>query len=475
MTQNTWEQAGDGAQRAATTAVNATTTSTMPQDTPALERSLGTKPVLPLFLRYASVSLLGVIAQIAMVVSEGIVVGNGIGGHGLACMSIVMTFEIVNLSFGSSFGQGFWFTFLTALAVATVFFIFTPVIVPHIGATPDILDDTIVAVRIFMVGYPFCITGQMLCQMLRQDERPGLASAIQTAGSVVAATWLVVSVFVFKLGVAGAAAYYAISTGLWFLAIIPFLKRPAQARGAGQKGDRGLLALHEGGVFSIRLSDIAVKPRLMREVCAYGCPIFLVQISSAIYVAFMNGTLGAGGDSEGVASFAVINSYFMYTLNIVCMALAYALQPIAAYNCGAGHRKRLAQLMVDALVVEVVSIGILSTLTSLAAPALCLVFSGGSPGLAEMSAGHVRIVLMLCALGFSSQILSAYFESVGSTARAVVFGVMRYVMFAVPLIALIHATAGADYIWWALPIADGLTFIPVVIVAALEARRLLRS
>ena len=120
-----------------------------------------------------------------------------------------------------AFGQGFWFTFLTALAVATVFFIFTPVIVPHIGATPDILDDTIVAVRIFMVGYPFCITGQMLCQMLRQDERPGLASAIQTAGSVVAATWLVVSVFVFKLGVAGAAAYYAISTGLWFLAIIP--------------------------------------------------------------------------------------------------------------------------------------------------------------------------------------------------------------------------------------------------------------
>ncbi|MDY2777822.1 MAG: MATE family efflux transporter, partial [Collinsella sp.] len=443
----------------------------------AAERALGTKPILPLFLQYAGISLLGVLAQIAMVVSEGVVVGNGIGARGLACMSVVMTFEIINLSFGSSFGQGvstvcgnllgagdeegarrafgqgFWLTFLTACTVAASFFVFTPVIIPHIGATPDIFDDTVVAVRIFMVGYPFCITGQMLCQMLRQDEHPGLASGIQTFGSVVAATWLVVSVFVLKLGIAGAAAYYAISTALWFLAIWPFLGRR--------------------GTFYIKLSDIGFTPKFAIQVCRYGCPIFLVQISSAVYVAFMNGSLGAGGDTECVASFAIINSYFMYTLNIVCMALAYALQPIVAYNMGACHNKRLAQLMVDSIVVEVLIIGVISLMTSTFAPQLCLVFTGGDAGLAEMSAGHVRIVLMFCALGFTGQMMSAYFESIGSTWRALLFGIMRYALFAVPIIAVINSVAGMDHVWWALPIADVLTFAITVAWAAFERRALL--
>lgn len=451
------------------------------QDASATSRALGTKPILPLFLRYSLISLVGVLAQIAMVVSEGVVVGNGIGPVGLACMSVVMTFEIVNLALGSSlgqgvsavcgnllgagdeagarkaFGQGFWFTFLLASTVAGTFFVLTPAIVPMIGATPEILDNCIVAVRIFMVGYPFCITGQMLCQMLRQDEHPGLASAIQTVGSVVAATWLVVSVFVLKLGVAGAAAYYAISTALWFLAVVPFL-------GIGRRAS---------GTFRIRVADIAVSPHLIYQVCRYGCPVFLVQLSSAIYVAFMNHTLSATGDTDAVASFAIINSYFMYTLNIVCMSFAYALQPIAAYNEGAGNDRRLAQLLVDAAVVEVLAIGAISVVTSMLAPQACLIFTGGDAALAAASAEHVRIVLMLCCLGFLGQIMSAYFESIGATKRAVLFGVLRYAVFAVPIIAVVNAVAGLEGVWWALPIADALTFALSVAVVVHERRKLL--
>ena len=444
-------------------------------------RALGTKPILPLFLRYSAISLVGVLAQIAMVVSEGVVVGNGIGPAGLACMSVVMTFEIVNMALGSSlgqgvsavcgnllgagdieaarraFGQGFWFTFVLACAVSAMFFIFAPAIVPSIGATPEIYGDCVVAVRIFMVGYPFCITGQMLCQMLRQDERPGLASAIQTIGSVLAAAWLVVSVFVLHLGVSGAAAYYAISTGFWFVSVFAFVQ-------SSQGGTRA---------FSIKLSDIAVRPRLVYSVCRYGCPVFLVQISSAVYVAVMNHAFGSTGNTGAVASFAIINSYFIYTLNIVCMALAYALQPIAAYNEGAGDDARLAQLLVVAAVVQVAVIGAISCLTTMFAPQMCIVFTGWDAHLAAMSARHVRVVLMFCALGFLGQIMSAYFESIGSTRRAVMFGILRYALFAVPAILIIGAIGGPKDVWWALPFADLATFFLSVAMILNERKKLL--
>lgn len=443
-------------------------------------RALGTKPILPLFLQYSAISLLGVIAQILMVVMEGVVVGNGIGEYGLACMSVVMTFEIVNMSFGSSlgqgvstvcgnllgahddegarraFGQGFWFTFILAAVVGASFFAMAPVLLPYIGATPDIYRECVFAVRIFVSAYPFCITGQMLCQMLRQDEHPGLASCIQTVGSVVATIWLWTSVFVLKLGVPGAAGYYAISTATWFLAVIPFIKRSSNPNRS----------------FRIRFADLRISPRVVWNICRFGCPVFLVQLSSAVYVMVMNSILGMRGDTAGVASFAIINSYFMYTLNIICMAFAYALQPIAAYNEGGRHGGRLAQLMVSALVVEVLGILVVSALTNYFAPQMCMVFTGGDVELASMSAGHVRIVLMLCAFGFSGQVMSAYFESVGRTGKAVLFGVMRYALLAVPLIVVIARIWGVECIWFALPVADAATFAITLYFAALECRYL---
>lgn len=444
------------------------------------ERKLGTSPVVRLFLQYSAISLLGVLAQIAMVVMEGVVVGNGIGEFGLACMSVVMTFEIINMSFGSSlgqgvstvcgnllgagddegarraFGQGFWFTFFLASAVGATLFVAAPVILPYIGATPDIYEECVFAVRIFVSAYPLCITGQMLCQMLRQDEHPGLASGIQTAGSVIATVWLWTSVFVFKLGVPGAAGYYAISTGTWFIAVVPFIKKSHNPNRS----------------FRISPRDLAISPRLVWDVCRFGCPVFLVQLSSAVYVMVMNSILGMSGDTAGVASFAIINSYFMYTLNIICMAFAYALQPIAAYNEGARHGGRLAKLMVGALVVEVIGIGLISMATNSLAPQMCLIFTGGDAALADMSASHVRVVLMLCALGFAGQIMSAYFESIGRTAKAVLFGVMRYTLFAVPAILVIAQVWGIDHIWYALPVADAATFIITLCFVVLEYRYL---
>ena len=441
--------------------------------------ALGIEPISRLFMRYATISLMGVVAQIAMVASEGIVVGNGIGPAGLACMSVVMMFELVNMALGSSlgqgvstvcgnllgagnveaarraFGQGFWFTFLLASAVSATFFVFAPAIVPYVGATPDIHGDCVMAVRIFMMGYPFCITGQMLCQMLRQDERPGLASAVQTMGSVLAAVWLVTSVFVLHLGVAGAAAYYAISTGFWFVSVLAFI--------GGRRAH----------VFHIRLSDISVSPKLAIDVCRYGCPVFLVQISSALYVAMMNHSFAVTRHMDAVASFAIINSYFMYTLNIVCMALAYALQPIAAYNEGAGKRERLAQLLLVASLVEVFVVGLVSVSAMVFAPQLCAIFAGRDVKLAMMSARCVRIVLLFCSLGSLGQILSAYFESVGATKRAVLFGVLRYALFAVPAILVIDMLAGPKEVWWVLPFADLATFAVSVAWISVERRRLL--
>ena len=43
------------------------------------ERELRTAPIKPLFARYAAITFAGMLAQMVMVVLEGLIIGNGLG------------------------------------------------------------------------------------------------------------------------------------------------------------------------------------------------------------------------------------------------------------------------------------------------------------------------------------------------------------------------------------------------------------
>lgn len=63
-------------------------------------RELGTKPILPLFTKYSFLTFVGMIAQCIMVLCEGIIIGNGLGTEGLACVELIMPMEYLMLALG---------------------------------------------------------------------------------------------------------------------------------------------------------------------------------------------------------------------------------------------------------------------------------------------------------------------------------------------------------------------------------------
>ena len=69
------------------------------------DRELASKPIPSLVRRYTIVTGQGMLAQIIMVILEGLVMGWGLGAHGLACVSIIMSAEFLNLAFGNLFGR----------------------------------------------------------------------------------------------------------------------------------------------------------------------------------------------------------------------------------------------------------------------------------------------------------------------------------------------------------------------------------
>lgn len=440
------------------------------------ERELGTQPIPKLFVKYASIAFMGMIAQIIMVVFEGIIMGNGLGAHGLACVSIIMSVELMNVALGSAlavgvstvagnrlgagdtegakhaFSQGFWLTTILIVVLIILAEIFVEPLVTFLGATPDIFDDTVGAIRVFLLGLPFCVIGQMLCGMLRIDEKPHAAATIQIVSAVVAIIWLAASTFVLNFGVTGAGLYYAISIGLWFVVIYYFV--------GGKRS-----------VFQIRLADIKLEPGLCLQIIKIGLPLFLLQATSSVYTTVVNNQLGVLGSSLDIAAFAVINGYVVYIIMMVVQAITYGVQPIAAYNAGAKAYGRMKELLKTSLTIQVLVIAVVTVIVWAAAYPICLLFAG-DPELASVSADATRIVILLGALGWSSQVISSYFECVERVVIATVLGIARYIFFTIPAVYVLGGMMGVQGVWWAQPVADVLTFALVMVFVVIELKRL---
>lgn len=440
------------------------------------ERELGTMPIPRLFIKYASIAFMGMIAQIIMVVLEGIIMGNGLGAHGLACVSIIMSVELLNVALGSALGvgvstvagsrlgagdiegakkafsQGFWLTTIVIVVLVALGEIFTTQLVSFLGATPDIFDDCVGAIRVFLLGLPFCVIGQMLCAMLRVDEKPHAAATIQIVSAVVAVIWLAGSTFVFHFGVTGAGLYYAISIGLWFVVIYYFV--------GGKRS-----------VFQIRAADLKLDPGLCFQMVKIGLPLFLLQAASSVYTTVVNNQLGALGSSLDIAAFAIINGYVVYIIMMVVQAITYGVQPIAAYNAGAKAYGRMRQLVRTSLGIEVLVVAVATVVVWLAAYPICLLFAG-DPELAAVSADATRIVILFGALGWSSQVMSSYFECIEKVGIAIVLGLARYIFFTIPAIYILGGMMGVTGVWWAQPVADVITFVLVLIFVLYELKRL---
>lgn len=441
------------------------------------DRELATKPVHGLFVKYSLITLIGMAAQAVMVILEGVIIGNGLGSFGLAVVGIIMPLELLNLALGGSlgmgvatvagnrlgagdmagarkaFGQGFWLSTYLILAVSALIFIFAPQIALMLGATPDLVDGVVTLMRIFVCFYPFCILGQMMSSVLRVDEKPGLATAAMFGSAVLAIVWLYCSIFLANMGVAGAAVYYGLSIGLWFVAVFYFV-------------------FSKHTKFKIAFSDMKLEGKLCKEILTIGLPTFLVQAASLLYTIVINNYLGVlGGDLE-IGAFAILNGYLVYILNMMWLCSTYGVQPLASVNNGAKRPDRLKTLIRASLVDTAAAIAVVSALFILCAVPICTIFCGDEPDLIALAAANTLPLCLLACLGSASNVMSAYFQAVDKVVIATVLGMSRYLLFTVPCIIIMSSFMGITGVWWAQPVADVLCFAFTMVFVVRELRRL---
>lgn len=260
-------------------------------------------------------------------------------------------------------------------------------------------------------------------------------------------------IFLFKMGVAGAALATVISQGISCVWVLVFL--------CGKKS-----------VVRLKGENLIGGVRLLAPCVALGLSTFIMQSSeSVISVCFNSSLLKYGGDIA-VGAMTILSSVMQFAM-LPLQGIAQGAQPVTGYNFGAGNGERVKKSFKILLILSV-SYSTLLWLTIMAFPQMYAHLFTNNAQLIEFSAGALRIY---CAAMFMFGIQIACqmtFISIGNAVCSIALAVLRKFVLLIPLIYILpnFMSDKTAAVYTAEPTAD---MIAVVCTALLFASRFKKS
>lgn len=444
------------------------------------ERKLGTKKIRPLFFAYTISAVLGMGMQMVMGIADGFFVGNGIGPVGLGAISIVYPFWIIAIALGTMIGVGsstlagiklgqgkkeearavvgqcFWYSNFFSIIVTVLILIFLEKILILFGAQGEILNTAMQYTKVFMLGFPFYVTGLQLFYLIRIDEKPGLGLLIQTVPAGIALIVEYLLIFELDAGITGSAiGAWIITLGSWYLLVLHFIFGKT--------------------VLKIKMKDMKLNLINIKEMHKIGFAGFIIQVSPTVVTIVINNLIGIYGKESDFAVYGVMNAYILYILTSFTNSFGFGLLPIASYNYGAKQFARVKEVLVISIKYTICFLIICVAAIFIFADQILTFFIGPVPELVESTKSAMYLFIPLFPLGAMTLIASNYFQAVEKNGKAIINSLTRNIIFILPLLFILPRLLGMAGIWICQPLADFMSCIVAVYYLMKERNELQRK
>ena len=208
----------------------------------------------------------------------------------------------------------------------------------------------------------------------------------------------------------------------------------------------------------VRLRRSCLRPdaALDGRLYAIGVPAILNLALPSLLVTFLNGLLAAFSQSYVV----VLGIYYKLQtfLYLPANGIVQGMRPLIGYNYGAREHARVKKLFDWTL--------IMSAAIMAAGTVVCMLASGQLMGLFTQNPETIaagQTALRIISLGFVisavSTTASGALEGLGKGAESLVIALCRYILFIMPLAALLCRSLGADGVWHAFWITEVLAAV----------------
>jgi len=429
-------------------------------------RHQGTAPIGKLLVQYSLPAVAGFLANALYQFVDRVFVGRGVGTEGMAAVTCVYPLTILSMGIGMLLGTGTGNQISTLLGqnrkddaeavlgqslrlgillgglLAMLLIVAARPILVACGATGTVLEMAVPYLRITAVSQVFLILIISMGNILRVQGRPGLGLAFMVMGNVLNAGLAALGIFVLKLGVSGAALATTIAIAINFVAIFAFVQGPTS-------------------ILRVRRRNLSSNPAIAKSILKLGAPIFFMQVlGMMVFLAANHGALALGG-TRGVAMVGVFN-----TISILLiyppLGVAQAMQPLVAFNRGAGRLDRVKQLLGSSLAATTIMGVVFSVVVTLFPGPLASLFTRTDHQLVDMVRTGLPWFMISVGLFGIQGTASHYFLSIHQPGKAALILMGRQIL-AIPLFLLLPRLYGMHGLYAVAALSD----IPFAILAAI--------
>ena len=201
----------------------------------------------------------------------------------------------------------------------------------------------------------------------------------------------------------------------------------------------------------LRFRGFKLSGSAIGTIYAVGIPSIIMSALVSVLTFVMNIIL-KGYEPEAATAFGVYFKLQSFVYMPV-FGMNNGIVPIIAYNYGAGKGKRITEtLRLGA--VAALALMLVGFLLFQLAPQFLLSLFNPTPRLVEIGTVTLRILSFSFPLAGVSIVLSSGFQALGNGFLSMIVFLIRLVVPALPLAALLGMLGGLELLWWAMPISD---------------------
>lgn len=440
---------------------------------------LGYEKISKLLRSFAIPSVIAMLVSSLYNIVDQIFIGQGVGYLGNAatnvayplttiCLAIALLIGIGSASnFSLSLGAGdkekaakvtgnaICMMVVCGIVYAVLIEIFLIPMLTAFGATAEVMPYAESYTRITAIGMPLLIITNAMSNLARADGSPKYSMTCMLIGAIINTILDPIFIFVFHMGVAGAAWATVIGQFFSFLFAIRYITKFKS--------------------ITLKKEHFRLRGKLCATTACLGMSNSLNQLALTVVQIVMNnsltyyGALSVYGKEIPLAACGIVMKTNAILLSII-IGISQGSQPIVGFNYGARKYDRVKATYRLAITCNLVISAVGFVLFEFFPKQIISIFGTGDVAYFEFSVKFMRIFLFMVITNGVQLISSNFFSAIGKPVKGMILSLTRQVFFLIPLILILPLFMGIDGIMFAGPIADAMAFITTIILITIEMK-----
>ena len=433
-----------------------------------IENPMGTQPIKKLLMQLAIPAMIANVVNALYNIVDQIFIGQGVGYLGNAATNIAFPITTICLALGLMTGVGAASNFnlelgrkevekarkiagtaviqliVMGIAVCLLVQIFLAPLMQLFGATDQIFDYAMEYSRITAYGIPFFLFSTGFNPLVRSDGRATFSMMAIIAGAVLNTVLDPIFIFVFQMGIAGAAWATVISQMVSALLLFAYIPEFRSVK--------------------FQWEDFIPHMKQVKAIAALGLTSFIFQISALIVQIVSNnllktyGAMSIYGSEIPIAVGGIVSKVFVIFIALI-IGMTQGVQPIVGYNYGAKYYERVRQTIFLALKIGFGLSFVTWAVFEIFPLQIIQLFGNGNDLYFEFGIRYMRYFMLFTLINGITILITTFFPAIGKAKTGAFLSLARQLLILLPVMLLMTYIFGIEGMMFATPVSDVISLV----------------